>query len=369
MHSDCHYLLIGVKVKSLFKVFLGLMAMTVVACHTGGDVNSSRAAQLSMEGEQLRSQGNLQASLEKQQEALKYIDLNSDPGSAGVIFNNLGLSYYNLGNYSEALKAFEKAVELYQKVNSPTALLEKGKTLDNMGSVYHQLNQLQKALEMHQAALKVFEQVENPVAAGITLNNIAVLHREVKDYPKALDTYEKALSISRVTNDLGNQSAVLNNMGVIYSTLKEPSKALDAYQKSLEVSRAAKNPLGEANALLNLAEQYQSIPEERSKALEMAQRALSILEKAGARQEQVLALVTISQIYKLDGQNDRAITGYRLAIDITESIRQELRRSDRQQEISYTERMSGLYTQLAELLNQSGKSREAEVVLSLLKQQ
>lgn len=340
----------------------------LVACQFGKAQNSMTAAQLSLQGEQLRKQGETQAAVAKQQEALQYVDENFDPGVRGIVLNNLGLAYKDQGKYPEALQAFEAALSLHRQVDDPKARLEEGKTLDNMGVVYQHLGQYPQALEKHQAAATLLEKVgSSPVDTGIALGNLGVVHRKMGNYQKALAAYQKALAIAQAANDRQNQFTTLNNIGVVYSQLKDASKALEAYQKSLDVAKASKNRLGEAWALTNIAVEYRDLPEQRSQALDMLKQALTIAKDLDARPEQATALVEMAQIFKLQNQTEPAISSYRQAIDIIESIRQEVGQVSQEQAVSYTKTVSGVYEQFAELLNQEGRASEAEAVLGLLK--
>ena len=362
---------IGANVKNSLRLFCGLMLILLIACQHQGSQNIREAVQLTNQGEELRKKGNLQAALEKQQEALRSAQkASASPSDTAIILNNLGLAYYATSNYSEALKAFESSVELRRKENNPKDLIEQGKTLANMGVIYQGLGQYSKALEMHQAAFSLFEKANGRAEAGVTLISIGALYRKAGNYQQALATYQKALVLTQESNDLSNQITILNNIGILYEqSLNEPSKALAAYQQALELAKASKARLSEALLLTSIATVYLNTPEQRSQSLEVLKQSLTILKDLGARSEQVAVLSLIAQVFQSQNQPNLAISHYRQAIEITESIRKELGQSSKEQAVSYTKTVSGLYTQLAELLKQEGKANEAQDVLNLLKTQ
>ena len=80
---------------------------------------------------------------------------NSDTATS---YNNIGLTYDNLGDYTKALEYYFKALDVYEKVlgeeHPYTAT-----SYNNIGLTYHSQEDYTKALEYYQKALDIFEKV------------------------------------------------------------------------------------------------------------------------------------------------------------------------------------------------------------------
>jgi tetratricopeptide (TPR) repeat protein len=354
--------------KTFLKTGLCLMVVgsLLTGCHFQMTRGEDRAVQLTMEGEKSRQEGALPIALDKQKEARKYIETDA---VSGVVLNNLGLAHLAMGEQTEAIQAFEQALIHHRKVNSPDARVEEGKTLSNLGNVYQTIGQTSKALEALQAAHKILEASNDRTAIGINLINIGALYRKSGDSQKALETYQKALPLVQESNNSIHQTALFNNMGILYEVnLKDTAKALEYYQKALTLAKLSENRYDEANLLMSIADLSLQQSNGSSRALDLYQESLAVLKASGDRSGQVICLGLIAKVFNLQAKPDLAIDHYRQAIALSELIRKELNQSSKEKAASYLASTSALYKQFAELLQQQGRTQEAQAVTQLLNQ-
>jgi tetratricopeptide (TPR) repeat protein len=127
-------------------------------------------------------------------------------------WNDRGLTFYNLGKYKEAIKSFDKALDIDPR--DATILSNKGASLNNLGKYKDAIKCLDKALEIE------------PNNAGAWLNKGNALYN-LRKHEEAIKYYDKALDIDP------SFAVAWNNKGI---ALKKLGKDEDA-QKCLEEAK------------------------------------------------------------------------------------------------------------------------------------
>jgi len=179
-----------------------------------------------------------------------------------------------------------------------------------------------------------------------------------------------ALSLLEFFKQSGNratEAAMLSQIGALYFELKQPDNAIASHQQALKIYRAIGDVSGVGNAFYNLGLVY-ALSNQSDKAFTAFQTALQFARQVGNRNQESklignLGLLVQSQYPEL------AIAFYKQSVNVTESIRKELRVLDIAQQKSYQQTVAANYRVLADLLLQKGRVMEALKVLDLLKVQ
>ncbi|CAF1239691.1 unnamed protein product [Adineta steineri] len=161
----------------------------------------------------------------------------TDENDKASIYNQLGSTRYNQGEYPEALEYYEKSLAIKQKT-LPSNHLSLSSSYNNIGLVYWSMGDYTKASSSHKKALAIRQQSlpSNHPDLGGSYNNIGMVYKKMGDYPKALSYYEKALDIlqqSLPSNhpDLG---ASYNNIGSLYENISNYAKAHSFYERAVQ---------------------------------------------------------------------------------------------------------------------------------------
>jgi tetratricopeptide (TPR) repeat protein len=160
----------------------------------------------------------------------------------GISYNNIGEVYDNMGDYSKALSNYQKALEI-QRQSLPPNHPDLSASYNNIGGVYDSMGDYSKALSNHRKALEIQQQSlpPNHPSLGATYNNIGGVYDNMGDYSKALSYYQKDLEISEKTlppnhPDLG---ASYNNIGVVYDNMGNYSEALLFYERAAKIGQSS----------------------------------------------------------------------------------------------------------------------------------
>lgn len=297
------------------------------------------------------------------QEALKTVRRLGATTEEATILGNIGVIRERMGQYAKALEAYRQAAAIFEAAGDLPNLAT---MLNNQGIVYQQLGQYNQALQLYQQTLTVRQQMGDRVGAGATLNNIGTVYRLAKQIPKALEFYQQALKIVQDAGDRSGEGSVLNNLGATVSLKKDYRRAAELYEQALKIRVEVGDRSGQGVTLGNLGSVYHSL-KDPTQAQNYYQQSLAVARELGDRQTERVTLSNLATLLQEQGQVELAVAFYKQAVNVTESIRQELRSLSRPEQESYTATVADTYRALAALLLSLQRVAEAQQVMELLK--
>ncbi|MEW6772863.1 MAG: tetratricopeptide repeat protein [Bacteroidota bacterium] len=233
-----------------------------------------------------------------------------------TVFGNIGIVYYNQGNYAKAMDYYFNALEINEQIENKQG---QAANLGNIGIVYKEQSNDSKALEYYFKALKIDEYLGNKNGVARHLGNIGNVYLDHGNYAKALDYYFKALKINEEIGNKQGQAINLGNIGTVYNEQSDYAKALEYYFKALKINEELGNKNGVARHLGNIG----TVCNEQgnyAKALEYYFKALKIYEEIGNKQNQAVNLGNIGTVYNEQGKMPKALEYYFKALKINEEI-------------------------------------------------
>ena len=143
---------------------------------------------------------------------------------------DLGSVYYTKGEFVEALRCILEAKNIFQANHS---LKELFLVYNRLGLIYYELHDFNRSVGAFRMALRVNDSVHNPQYDRIVTLNLGELYSQVKkDYDSARIFLNKALKLAKETKDEEILLMSLSNLGSIASILKNYEQALYYYQKA-----------------------------------------------------------------------------------------------------------------------------------------
>ncbi|MEY3302431.1 MAG: tetratricopeptide repeat protein [Pseudanabaena sp.] len=276
-------------------------------------------------GNAYRAQGNFAKAIEYQEKRLAITREIKEIRGEGQALGFLGLVYRSLGDYPKSISYYKQSLAIAIKINDR---LSKAKSLGYLGNAYYDQGNYQEAIKYHQSSLEAAREISDRRGEGKSLGYLGNAYEAQGNYDEAIKYYESSLKIAREVNDRRGEGKTLGSMGSAYYALGNYTKAIDYHNAGLEIARKIKNRDGERMALNQIG---------------------LTLEK--------------------QKQTDLSIVFYKQSVNISESIRQDIRKLDRDLQNSYLSNVESSYRRLADLLLQQGRVMEALQVLDLLKVQ
>lgn len=170
--------------------------------------------------------------------------------------------YYQMGNYTEALKVIEETSAL--KIRNE--VLE-GRIQNQKAKIYTKLNNVDKANDFYQssqrnlraanAAPKQDQEEELVVQSSNAKEEISGALREQKRYDEDIALRNQSIDINLESKNLGEVSKDKIELSKSLAAKGETTKAIRALEEAASLADTINNPKDQANAYLNLADLYE----------------------------------------------------------------------------------------------------------------
>lgn len=272
---------------------------------------------------------------------------------------SLGLNYYRLGRYEEAIKSYSNAIYYSLFCKNPNSV-ELVSCWNNLGLIYWQEGIYDKAMNCYQKALNLNSKIKNSVVNANNYINLSLLYSQLGQYKSAFKflflaenfllkrfadskstlglvrmykafNYLKIHDYKRVVTECIKanedfQCDTLNNktylsylfyyMGSGYSGLNKPAEAISCYSKCIQLKQQLKQSF-DANSFLLLAKAYEKTNQpEKSDSTYKA--IINYFEENNESQNPVLINILLNYgVFCLDNDKSHiALESYKKALKI-----------------------------------------------------
>lgn len=263
-------------------------------------------------GSQYYEEGRYQEAADYYQEKVDEVFSNGkryEPAN-GPLYFNLGMAYYKLENYDQALLYLKECADVDKRTSNTEELAWDYNT---MADVCKDAGHMDEALNYYEKGLKAIKKAcgKDSEYTAIFLSDLGDAYKKTEDYEKALEIQESNgsdqtwsyIRIARIYNALKDYDAAKHfygkasgsetadsytkgvafyNMGQMYHERGEYSPALAALDKALEfVNQDGDNAYAESNVQNTLASVYAESEDSLDKAILHSVTACRLLETSG----------------------------------------------------------------------------------------
>ncbi|UJR19553.1 hypothetical protein I4U23_022683 [Adineta vaga] len=154
------------------------------------------------------------------------------------IYFCLGIAYYKTSNYSKALSPYKEALKIREQLLPPDHA-DLGKCYEAISLVYSSMENYAAALPYLERELAIIQKTSptNHTLLIKSFMNIGMVSFNVGDYPKSLSYYEKVLEIQLKTLPANHRdfAKTYNNMGAVHNSMTDYQKGLVCHEKALTI--------------------------------------------------------------------------------------------------------------------------------------
>jgi len=224
------------------------------------------------------------------------------------LYNNLAVSYMNIGEYIKALRYFIKTKNFWKDIHKPQDKTEYINLYNNLGCIYYNTEQYHSAIIYFRKAIQ-YKSKET----FITLyNNIASSYLKLQDYSKFIYYWE--LLNNSIKNDNIKLSFMYNNLGLAYANT-DKNKAIEYCRNLIETFNKSGKSLSESRYYLAIVytkiEHFNSAIEEIR--ILIKEYEINHLENSG---DLILLYKILAKIYTNIGNINEAIVNHHKVINI-----------------------------------------------------
>jgi len=228
-----------------------------------------------------------------------------------LILQAIGIAYQELNKPTEALRNFNDAIEINQKLGQKRGVAA---GLSMIAQVDESLGKTDDALKSYNQALEIRREIGAKKEAGDTLINIASLYYDRGLYDKALPMFKEALQIQRDAGDEGYQAMCLNNIGSVYLAKGQNEDALTYFLQAKQLREKQNVPADLAETLNNLGNAYVSLGQ-YDQAMGSYMQALELDHKSNDSRGAAIVSGAMGQMFQSQGRMGPAVGALQDAVN------------------------------------------------------
>lgn len=255
------------------------------------------------------------AAIQSLQNALQRYRELQNPTRELFVLEHLGLAYRRIGELQSAIAISREHLELATTLQNTAARVKAWNILANL---YNLVGDYSRAISANQKALQLQEVLgeSEGFAEATILANLGNIYLNIGDYENAESSYQNSLEIAKATENDRAIARILNSLGALAAARGRYDLARDYYQQSLDRARTGNFPAAEAleaNALNNLASLHH-IVKDFTRAIAQYEEFLTFARQVGDMQLVASALSGLALAHANLEQYDRALEYYRQSV-------------------------------------------------------
>ena len=169
-----------------------------------------------------------------------------DERTKAVAFDNLGMIYWEKGEYDLAQDHVRRASAIYDEERN---LIGQARTLNNLGLIAYRRWDLDDAKSYYKEGLAVAQEAHIARLNAFLMKNLGLVFAACKDLDMAEEHYQKALQLTEKIDYPELRADTLGDLGLVLQERKEYDGAEQNFRAALGIHQRVGNRIGEANML------------------------------------------------------------------------------------------------------------------------
>ena len=179
------------------------------------------------------SLGDIENAIELNKENLAKFQTIGNNRMASLSLNNLGVLYTERGKFVDGLLAFEQSFN----INDEKYVADYARTKNNLSNLYRDLGEFSEAIKQAEEALEIQNTLGNPFEISGTLYSLVILYSQVKLSGKMVAYHSNLVKIAEETDDV---TVFIRSELSSILVLKESFKLRDKYEALLRLKNLSK---------------------------------------------------------------------------------------------------------------------------------
>jgi tetratricopeptide (TPR) repeat protein len=239
-----------------------------------------------------RRKGDLKLAVEYLERGLDLFRGANDARGVASSLDDIGRALHMLGRYSEAEAKITEALARHTKDGDQRAI---ARSLSRLGNVHQDRGHYDSAYECHRDALAIRNATGDRWGQIVARNNLAALSFELGELAEARAAWLTALPEAEAIGALPLCALVLTNLGEVALADNKLDEARSRLENALDIIDGIEDRGLEAVCCRHLAT-VEKIQGDTTAARELAERALAVAQKAGLREQEAQAYMTLGDV-------------------------------------------------------------------------
>ncbi|HEY1038808.1 MAG TPA: tetratricopeptide repeat protein [Bacteroidia bacterium] len=234
-------------------------------------------------------------------------------------FNNIAYNWFELGNYTEALRYLNLALQIGKKLNDEDLL---SITNTYIAQVNVKLKQYQRGINAYKQTLQYFEREGKTRNQAIVYNNIGNVYVEQDLYDSALFWFNKSYDLNKSVGNEKGMALALSNKGFVYLEQKKYKQAEDDLLNAYRKYDSLNSDISLVLLSSNLARLYTET-NKTDKAIQHAEKAEKLGADVASYEQLVNVYNSLAGLHERRKEYDKAFHYARLQLQFSDSLANE----------------------------------------------
>jgi signal transduction histidine kinase len=167
--------------------------------------------------------------------AKQALDISRELGFVGLAaraLNNMGVIYWQKGDFPQALDHLFEAFHIYREENDSLGI---ARIHTNIGLIFSDQGHYDRALEYYLVSRTIYEQLGTIAGLAPVLNNIGTVYQYQGDFSQAEAYHLQSLALKDALGDQKGIAFSLNNLGLVRQYMGDYSQALEYFNRALAI--------------------------------------------------------------------------------------------------------------------------------------
>lgn len=212
---------------------------------------STNIFSLILKGNILKRLGSLDQSIEHFYQAFELANATGSQKALAAIKGDLGLVYFDIGDYPSALKYLKEAIAYETQQGSKE---ESAATFNSLGNVYKKMGEPDSAIYYYNLSIEAFTKEGNDYAIGSLYSNIGLFLTDQNRLDEAGPQFQRALEYMEKIGPNPNYVNVLNAYSGYLIKTENFEEALLIAERAHAMATSSGNKRGQLNSYFRIAE-------------------------------------------------------------------------------------------------------------------
>ena len=243
--------------------------------------------------------------------ALKLAEASKDASQISDSLQSIGILDNRMGHYARALKHRLRALEFAERTKNQRRIAE---ALHEIGTTHWHVGELARANDHFERAMRGYKATGHKVGLSRVLISLGLVQRDLKRMDQALAYIKQAQVVMR---ERASQHGTARVLGILADFREQQGKyvlAIERAREALPLYEAVGDRSGVAETHARIG-WLDVLLDERKRGLESLKLAMRLSRPLRHRNLYVWCLQRLAEAYLKGGENERALTRAREALD------------------------------------------------------
>ncbi len=226
-----------------------------------------------------------------------------------------GMVFATFGKNTEAEVTFARAIEIYEQSGDQVA---SAKVVVRRAVFWRQIGRYHDAIRACQQALETLHRTDARRDEARAYQTIGAAYALLGEYPRCVTQMEKALSIYEGLGDEARVAGLHHDIGTSLQYHGDPAADVH-FQHALDYWQRTHNMVGFTTTLISIGIEHHRAGRV-ALAIETLEEARTRAQQTGNRRDEAYALASLGDVYRDQGQLDRALELYHQVLELGEPL-------------------------------------------------